>query len=68
MSRSMMPACMVARTARWCFLATLTPSTITMFRLGMTRMISPTSSLSLPVRTLTRSPFFNFMSQNLGCE
>ena len=39
MSLSMMPACMVARVAFWCFLATLTPSTMTLPSLGMTRMI-----------------------------
>ena len=39
MSLSMMPPCMVARVAFWCFLATLTPSTMTLSVLGRTRMI-----------------------------
>ena len=34
MSLSMMPPCIVAFVARWCFLATLTPSTITRFAFG----------------------------------
>jgi hypothetical protein len=34
MSLSMMPACIVALLWRWCFFATLTPSTMTRFESG----------------------------------
>jgi len=34
----MMPPCIVALVERWCFLATLIPSTITMLRSGRTRV------------------------------
>src|SRR5205085_12195578 len=66
-SLSMIPACMVARRARWCFLATLTPSTITLPSRGKTRMTSPSSPRSFPESTRTRSPFLSLMttSQNL---
>src|SRR6266852_9041676 len=56
MSLSMMPPCIVALVERWCFLATFTPSTMTMFRSGSTRVISPSLPRSLPDRTRTRSP------------
>src|SRR5437879_13716173 len=41
----------------------LTPSTITLSRPGMARMITPSLPRSLPDRTRTRSPFFSFISQ-----
>src|SRR5208282_491108 len=56
MSLSMMPPCIVPRFALVERLATLTPSTMTRSRVGMTRMTSPTLPRSLPDRTCTRSP------------
>src|SRR5438105_4258173 len=41
----------------------LTPSTITLSRPGMARMITPSLPRSLPDRTRTRSPFFSFIWQ-----
>src|SRR6476659_373040 len=68
MSLSMMPACMVARTGRWCFLAMLTPSTMTLPSLGRTRRTVPSLPLSLPDRTITGSPFLSFISEHLRGE
>src|SRR5262249_16469572 len=65
MSLSMMPPCMVARVARWCRLATLTPSTITRFDFGRTRMTSPSLPRSLPCNTRTRSPLCSFIEPPL---
>src|SRR5207302_3114978 len=56
MSLSVMPACIVAFVWRWCFLATLTPSTMTRFESVSTRVIAPSFPTSLPVSTRTRSP------------
>src|SRR5262245_55628655 len=67
-SLSMMPPCMVARVARWCFLATLRPSTMTLPSVGRTRLISPSLPRSLPCRTTTRSPFLSFTSDHLRGE
>src|SRR3954470_6092320 len=60
MSRSMMPPCIVARVAFWCFLATLTPSTITRPFVGSTRVTLPSLPRSLPLSTRMRSPFLIF--------
>src|SRR3954447_930859 len=60
MSLSMMPPCIVAPDAFWCFLATLTPSTMTLPLLGRTRVTSPVLPRSLPWRTWMRSPFLIF--------
>src|SRR5689334_23383952 len=71
MSLSMMPPCIVARVGRWCFLATLTPSTMTLPSVGMARMTSPSLPRSLPMSTRTRSPLRTFMpgmSQHLRRE
>src|SRR4051812_14088733 len=57
MSLSMIPPCMVAVRALVWRLATLTPSTITLFWAGRTRMTMPSLPRSLPVSTRTRSPF-----------
>ena len=57
MSLSMMPPCIVALVAFWCFLTTLTPSTITLLAVGSTRVTLPVLPRSLPVSTLTLSPF-----------
>src|SRR5262245_45152167 len=45
-----------------------TPSTITLFSSGYTRVISPSLPTSLPEITRMWSPFFNFMSQHLRRE
>src|SRR5438270_1397698 len=60
MSLSMMPPLTRAFVWRWCFLATLTPSTMTFCSPARTFMIVPRLLRSLPVRTSTSSPFFNF--------
>src|SRR5688572_3470532 len=65
MSLSMIPPCIVDLVARWCFLATLTASTITRSRSPMTRVTSPSLPMSLPAITRTRSPFLSFMSEHL---
>src|SRR5919198_3963554 len=62
MSLSMIPPCIVALVGRWCFLAMLTPSTMTRFFSGMTRMITPSLPTSFPAMTLTRSPLRSFTS------
>src|SRR6516165_1641519 len=59
MSLSMIPPCIVALVERWCFLATLRPSTMTMLRSGRTRVIAACLPTSLPVRTSTWSPFLS---------
>src|SRR5262245_49559825 len=72
MSLSMIPPCIVDLVARWCFFATLTPSTIAMRRSGITRVISPSLPMSLPESTITRSPLrsfsFSAMSEHLRRE
>src|SRR5213078_388262 len=73
MSLSMMPPWVVALVARWCFLATFTPSTMTRLRDRSTRVISPCFPTSLPERTITRSPFLSLslisaISEHLGGE
>src|SRR3954471_2910202 len=62
MSLSMMPPCIVARVGFWCFLAMLTPSTMTLPLLGSARMTTPCLPRSLPWSTTTRSPFLIFMT------
>src|SRR5688572_30011814 len=66
MSLSMMPACMVALSGRWCFLARFTPATMTLPRSGMARMTSPSLPLTLPVHTRTVWPMRIFMPAMSG--
>src|SRR4051812_32151514 len=68
MTLSMMPPCCIARVGFWWRLATLTPSTITLFFLGRTVMTSPSLPRNFPVRTRTRSPLRIFMSDHLRCQ
>src|SRR3954452_8684815 len=71
MSLSMMPPCIVALVAFWCFLATLIPSTMTLPASGNTRVTLPVLPRSLPLRTFTWSPFLILrpaMSDHLRCE
>src|ERR1700733_5581879 len=68
MNLSMTPPCWVARVGLAWRLATLTPSTMTRSRLGMARTTSAFLPLSLPDRTITRSPLWIFMSEHLRGE
>src|SRR6476646_6362289 len=68
MSLSMIPACSLARRGRWCFDAVLTPLTMILLSSGMTRPMTPSLPLSLPVITRTGSPFLSFTSDHLRGE
>src|SRR5581483_448544 len=54
---STMPPCGCARFGLTCFLMMFTPSTVTLFSAGWVATILPVLPLSLPMRTITVSPF-----------